>query len=222
MINNKTISLVMPCLNEEAGLAGLFKNDLSYIDEIIVVDNNCTDNTVQVAKNHGCLVFGEKKKGYGAAYKRGFMNATSEIIVAMDGDNTYPVTEIERLVKILLEKDLDFISASRLGNGRSKNMKRINYLGNILLTKILNFLFSLSLEDSWSGMWVFKKQIMEKIRPESDGMTFSQEIKIEALKYRYKFAEVKIPYQERLGEVKLNRWVDGIKDLSWLFYKRLF
>lgn len=222
MINSKKISLVVPCYNEEAGLAELFKNDLSYLDEIIVVDNNCTDNTVKIAESYGCRVVKEKLKGYGAAYKRGFANVLSEIVVAIDGDNTYPATEIKRLVRILLEKDLDFISASRLGNGRPETMKKINYLGNVILTKIMKFLFSRSIEDSQSGMWVFKKQILQKIKPTSNGMAFSQEIKIEVLKNKYKFAEVRIPYLERLGQEKLNRWFDGLKNLVWLFYKRFF
>ncbi len=222
MINNKKISLVVPCYNEEAGLAELFKNDLSYIDEIIVVDNNCTDNTIKIAESYGCRVVEEKKKGYGAAYKKGFKNVTNEIIVAIDGDNTYPVLEIRRLVGILEDRNLDFISANRLGNGRPKTMKKINYLGNIILTKIMKLLFLKSLEDSQSGMWVFRKAILEKIKLKSDGMAFSQEIKIEVIKNKYKFAEIGILYHERLGEVKLNKWVDGIKNLAWIFYKRLF
>ncbi|MBI2459505.1 MAG: glycosyltransferase family 2 protein [Parcubacteria group bacterium] len=222
MINSKKISLVVPCYNEEAGLAGLFKNDLSYIDEIIVVDNNCTDNTIKIAESYGCRVVQEKVKGYGAAYKKGFKNVLNEIVVAIDGDNTYPVAEIKRLVGILIERNLDFISASRLGNGRPATMKKINYLGNFILTKMMKFLFSRSIEDSQSGMWVFKKQILKKIKPTSNGMAFSQEIKIEVLKNKYKFAEVRIPYRERLGDVKLNRWADGVKNLAWLFYKRFF
>src|SRR3989338_4269084 len=116
MIGNKKLSLVIPCYNEEDGLTELLKNDLSYIDEIIVVDNNCTDNTIKIADNYGCRVIEEKKRGYGAAYKRGLKNASNEIIVTMDGDNTYPLSEVKRLVKILVERNLDFISASRLGN----------------------------------------------------------------------------------------------------------
>ena len=103
MIKNKKISLVIPCYNEAAGLDGLLQNDLSYIDEIIVVDNNSTDATAQVAKNYGCRVIEEKTKGYGAAYKCGFQHVTNEVVVAMDGDNTYPISEIKRLVGFLID-----------------------------------------------------------------------------------------------------------------------
>jgi glycosyltransferase involved in cell wall biosynthesis len=222
MINNKTISLVMPCLNEEAGLAELLRSDLSYLDEIIVVDNNSTDKTAVVAEKHGCCVIEEKKRGYGAAYKSGFRHISGEIVVAMDGDNTYPANEIKRLVGILFEKNLDFISASRLGQGRPQSMKKLNYWGNLILTLMMKLLFWQSIEDSMSGMWVFRKEVLEKIKLKSDSMAFTQEIKIEVLKNRLRFAEVRIPYQERLGEVKLNKWTDGLKTLLWLFYKRLF
>jgi dolichol-phosphate hexosyltransferase len=222
MIKNKKISLVIPCYNEESGLAALLRNDLSYVDEIIVVDNNCTDNTVNIAKDHGCRVVKEEKRGYGAAYKSGLRNVTNEIIVTMDGDNTYPINEIEKLVTVLVENDLDFISASRLGEGRPENMKKINYFGNIILTKIMKILFLASMEDSSSGMWVFKKEILKKIKLKSDSMAFTQEIKIEVLKNKLRFQEIRIPYQERLGEVKLNKWADGMKMIATLLYKRLF
>jgi len=222
MINSKKISLVIPCYNEAAGLSRLFQNDLSLLDEIIVVDNNCTDQTAKIAENFGCRVITEKIKGYGAAYKAGLKSVTGDIVVTMDGDNTYPVREISRLVKNLLEKDFDFISASRLGNGRPSSMSKINYLGNLVLTGTLRLLYGKVIEDSQSGMWVFKKEVLKKIRPESDGMAFSQEIKIEALKNSFKFAEIRIPYNQRLGQEKLNRWSDGARNLAWLFYKRFF
>lgn len=195
---------------------------MSFIDEIIVVDNNCTDNTVKIAENFGCRVVKEKTKGYGAAYKTGLKSATGEILVTMDGDNTYSVAEIFRLVKILLARNLDFISASRLGSGRPENMAKINYLGNIILTGAVKLLFLKSIEDSQSGMWVFRKEIMAKVKPKSNGMAFSQEIKIEVLKNKFRFAEIRIPYHRRLGEEKLNRWSDGVRNLAWLFYKKFF
>lgn len=222
MIDDKKISLVIPCYNEEIGLAEILKNDLSFIDEVLVVDNNSTDNTAVIALENNCKLFKEKQKGYGAAYKTGLANAAGDIIVTMDGDNTYPTTEIERLVKALLEKKLDFISASRLDNGRPSSMGLVNYLGNKILTITTRLLYFRKIKDSQSGMWILRREVLEKIKPKSNGMAFSQEIKIEAIKNGLNFAELDIPYNERLGEVKLNKWKDGFVNLFFLFYKRFF
>lgn len=220
MLYNKKISLVIPCYNEEAGLAQILRNDLSNIDEIIVVDNNCTDQTTQVALKRYCQVVRELRKGYGYAYKAGFEKATGEIIVTMDGDATYPTMMIDRMVSKLVKKDYDFISANRFTKARPKNMLFLNYLGNRILTIVLRFLFSNKIRDSQSGMWVFKRSILQYLHLISNGMSFSQEIKIEVIKKNYKYGEMGIAYYPRIGSAKLKMFSDGFKNLAFLFYKR--
>ena len=155
MISGKTISLVIPCYNEEAGLKKIFANDLSRFDQIVVVDNNCTDDTAAIARASGCQVVVERIKGYGAAYKCGFAAATGELIVTMDGDNTYPLREVERLVGILLDQQLDFLSTDRLGEGKPHHMTLTNYLGNLVLTLATRILFwkKLMLQFSQENSW---------------------------------------------------------------------
>lgn len=221
MILGKTISLVIPCYNEELGLKKILANDLSLFDQVVVVDNNCTDNTAAIARARGCLVVAEKKKGYGAAYKCGFSVATGELIITMDGDNTYPMREVEKLVGIFIEQKLDFLSANRLGEGKPKNMLIGNYLGNLILTFATKILFWQKIQDSQSGMWLFKRELLQKMRLESDGMAFSQEIKLEAIKRGFRFGEARIAYDEREGVVKLSKWKDGLLNLVFLLYKRI-
>jgi glycosyltransferase involved in cell wall biosynthesis len=221
MILGKKISLVIPCYNEENGLKKILANDLSFFDQVIVVDNNCIDNTAEVARTGGCQIAVEKKKGYGAAYKCGFAAATGELIVTMDGDNTYPVREVKRLVHILTEQGLDFLSANRLGEGKPQHMTSTNYLGNLILTLATKILFWQKIKDSQSGMWVFRRELLAKMDLRSDGMAFSQEIKLEAIKCGFKFGEADISYDEREGIVKLNKWKDGFLNLAFLIYKRV-
>jgi len=221
MISDKTISLVIPCYNEESGLKKILANDLSAIDQIVVVDNNCTDNTAAIAQASGCQVVAEQKKGYGAAYKKGFAAVTGELIVTMDGDNTYPVREIEKLIGIMLARKLDFLSANRLGDGKPKHMTRTNYFGNLILTLATEILFRKKIKDSQSGMWLFRRELLDKIKLKSDGMAFSQEIKLEAIKRGFSFGEETIPYDEREGAVKLKKWKDGFLNLAFLLYKRI-
>jgi len=222
MYRDKTISLVIPCYNEEEGLRQLLPKIPHIVDEVLIVDNASTDNTARVARELGARVVEEKIKGYGRAYKTGFKNATGDIIITMDGDGTYPPESITLLLYILFEEDVDFISARRW---RSKSLQRkspIRIFGNIILSFTMAALYLCYIVDSQSGMWVFKKNVLPNLKLSSDGMALSEEIKIEAFANKnIKTLEIPIYYGERVGTSKLNIWRDGILNLLFLFKKRL-
>jgi len=217
MIAGQSVTLIMPCYNEEEGVRLVIESLPDGIDEIIVVDNNCTDRTAEVASSLGARVIEEKRRGYGAAYKAGFAAATQDIIVTMDADATYPTGSIVSLVNTLQSENLDFISGSRFPLQDRQSMRPLNQLGNLGLTIATAILFFHPIRDSQSGMWVFRREILPKLRIESDGMPMSEEIKIEALRHpSVRFREIHIPYHERVGDVKLSMWNDGIRNLLFL------
>ncbi len=222
MHRGKRISVVIPCYNEEEGIARVVPSLPKSVDEVIVVDNNSTDRTAEVARSLGALVVFEKRKGYGAAYKAGLAAVTGDVTVTMDGDGTYPVEEIEACVDHLLDNDLDFVSASRFPLSEKGSMNLTNRLGNACLTMATLVLFFRGIKDSQSGMWVFKSPLYARLRPQSDGMPFSEEIKIKALTTKgVKFDECHISYHPRIGEVKLQKWRDGLRNLFYLIKLRL-
>ena len=214
------LSVVIPCYNEEDGVREVIGRMPGSIDEIVVVDNNCTDRTAEVARSLGAKVVAEKVPGYGAAYKAGLRAATKDVIVTLDGDGTYPPEEIPRLVDELVDRSWDFLSASRFPLVNPKAMHLTNRLGNGVLTVAAAVLFFKPIRDSQSGMWVFRRSALEKLRLTSDGMAFSEEIKLEALIRGLRFGEGHIPYGERIGEVKLQKWRDGYENLMFLVRKR--
>lgn len=220
MIQNYTISLVLPCFNEEEGLKKLFEKVPEQIDQIIVVDNNSSDGTSKVAHTHGARIERENVKGYGAAMKRGIYSSESDIIITMDGDDTYPVDLCPQIVQYLLENELEFISCNRFPLMEKQSMNLMNKIGNLVLTITSRMLFRVSFKDSQSGMWVFRRSILEKIQLENDGMPLSQEIKLKAILAGLAFEEYHIPYADRVGISKLNRFVDGFDNLSHLFKLR--
>lgn len=220
MLHNLKISLVIPCYNEEDGVREVIGRCPPEIDEIVVVDNNCTDRTAEVARSLGAVVVSEKTPGYGAAYKAGMKAATGDLIVTLDGDGTYPPESIPALVDQLVEKRWDFLSACRFPLADQAAMGLTNQFGNWVLTVTAMVLFFTPIKDSQSGMWVFKRSLLEKLRVTSDGMPFSQEIKLEAILRGFKFGEAHIAYGARIGEVKLQKWRDGWLNLSFLFQKR--
>ncbi|OQX83236.1 MAG: glycosyl transferase family 2 [Candidatus Latescibacteria bacterium 4484_7] len=217
MYRDKKITVVIPCYNEEEGIARVIPTLPTSVDEIIVVDNNSTDSTSDVAEKLGAKVVFEARKGYGAAYKAGLSAVSGDIVVTMDGDGTYPAEQIEECIDYLLDNDLDFVSASRFPLKNPGAMNLSNKIGNTVLTLATLILFFRGIRDSQSGMWIFKSSIYDKLSPESNGMPFSEEIKIAALRHpEIRFDEYNVNYHPRIGEVKLEKWKDGMRNLLYL------
>ncbi len=221
MYKNFSIGVIIPCYNEEEGLPIVLKNIPTFVDKIYIVDNQSDDDTATIAKNFGAVVLHEDQKGYGFAYKKGFQFIDTDIVVTMDGDGTYPTEEIPRLINILIQENLDFVSACRFPLQNPENMDILSKIGNCILTFTTQLLFRYGIQDSQSGMWVFKRSILPKIRLESNGMALSEEIKIEIIKKKLRFKEVHIPYYQRYGKKKIKKFQDGIKNLIFLFYLKL-
>jgi glycosyltransferase involved in cell wall biosynthesis len=219
----QSITVIIPCLNEEQGIEKVLRAMPEFVDEVIVVDNNSTDRTSDVAASLGAKVIREEVRGYGRAYKRGFAAATSDIIITLDGDHSYPVDALSYLIEAILHLEVDFLNASRFPVRDAHAMSFKNKLGNLMLSTVMSILFFRWVRDSQSGMWVFRRAILKDMKLESDGMAFSEELKIEALRHpRIRFGEISIQYSSRLGETKLNAWRDGFQNLWFLVKKRFF
>ena len=221
MSKGDTITVIIPCLNEEQGIEKILRSMPDFVDETIVVDNNSTDRTAHVAQSLGAKVIREEVRGYGRSYKRGFANATGDLIITLDGDHSYPVDALSYLIEAFLHLDVDFLNASRFPVRDRSAMSLKHKLGNLALSLAMSLLYFRWVRDSQSGMWVLRRNILKNMRLESDGMAFSEEIKIEALKNsRIRFGEISILYSSRLGEIKLNPWRDGFYNLFFLIQKR--
>lgn len=223
MYKGQRITVIIPCLNEEQGIESVLKRMPELVDEVIVVDNGSTDRTSDVAHSFGAKVIRENVRGYGRSYKTGFARATGELIITLDGDHSYPPDAISYLLEAFLHLDVDFLNASRFPVRDPRAMSFKHKFGNLVLSLAMSILYFRWVRDSQSGMWVFRRSILEKMKLESDGMAFSEEIKIEALRNSsIRFGEISIQYSSRLGETKLNIWRDGIQNLVFLAKKRFF
>lgn len=217
------VTVVIPTINEEAGIGLVLDSipkDTNLKIEVLIIDTDSTDRTKAIAISKGARVINESRRGYGRAYKTGFEYANGDIIVTLDADCTYPAEEIPRLVKLLRDEKLDFINCDRLSKMEPGAMSSKHKFGNWVLSTTMNLFFRTGLKDSQTGMWVFRRSILEKLELESDGMPMSEEIKIEAVKKGFKVKEVPIVYRPRKGEVKLRSWSDGNKNLKFLFHKK--
>jgi hypothetical protein len=221
MYKEQSITVIIPCLNEELAIKQVLALMPDFVDQVIVVDNGSTDRTSEVAQTFGVQVIREDVRGYGRAYKTGFGFATGDLIITLDGDHSYPPDAISYLIEAFLHLDVDFLNASRFPVRDKTGMSFLNMVGNLILSLAMSILYFHWVRDSQSGMWVFRRSILKEMRLISDSMAFSEEIKIEALKSRnVKFAEISIMYRSRLGETKLNLWRDGFYNLWFLVKKR--
>lgn len=222
-----SVTVILPTRNEEEALGDTVDaiprgwcKDL----EIMIVDGSSTDRTREIAIEKGIRVHLEPRKGYGRAYRTGFVVAKNDIIVTMDADCTYPAELIPKLVKKLLDDDLQFITCDRLTLAEEGSMSGIHGFGNWGLSFTARLLFGYGIKDSQSGMWVFRKSIFddENMRPTNDGMPLSEEIKILARKHlgKEKAIEISTPYRPRVGEAEIHTWGDGWKNLKFLYSKR--
>ena len=223
MYKDQSITVIIPCLNEEQGIEKVLRAMPAFVDEVIVVDNNSTDRTSEVAAALGAKVIREEVRGYGRSYKRGFAIATGDVIITLDGDHSYPVEALSYLMEAFLHLNVDFLNTSRFPVRDARSMSLKHKVGNLVLSLAMSLLFFRWVRDSQSGMWVLRRSVIKEMKLESDGMAFSEEVKIEALRSpRIRFGEISILYSSRLGEKKLNPWRDGIRNLAFLAKKRFF
>lgn len=221
----KSVSIVMPALNEEEGIVETINSvpkkqleKAGYKVEILIVDGGSTDKTVSLAKKAGARVI-SSERGYGRQYKFGLASAKGEIIITGDSDGTYPFEDSLFYLDCMERRNLDFITVNRFHRMDKGAMSLSNKIGNFGLTFFTDLLFFLSMKDSQSGMWIIRKSILPKLVVKSNGMPFSQEIKIEAF-YKVKAKEIGGRYKRRYGETKLLKIKDGFGNLKQLFAKR--
>jgi len=236
-------SLVVPTLNEAESVGHVLRTFREAVDqanaglfrtrpvdwEMLVVDGASADGTGAIAEAAGARVIVEPRKGYGRAYKTGFAAARGEVIATADGDATYPVEMIPTLVHRLLEERIDFLTGNRMAFIDRRAMTTEHRIGNRVLNLFLGVAFHRYLKempggplvDSQSGFWVFRREILDRVHLEQDGMAFSEELKIEAILRGLRVVEVPIRYGERWGRPKLSSWRDGYHNLVFLAEKRL-
>lgn len=212
------ITAVIPCYNEEESIGSVIQSMPKEVEEIVIVDNNCTDKSAEIATNLGAKVVKETRKGYGFAHQKGYESATGDVIVTIDADGQYPAQDIPKLVQHLIDHQLDFITCSRFPLSNKQSINATRRLGNHALTFFTNLLFGMNIKDSQSGMWIFRKEKLPQFAPRHGDMPLSEEIKIRAFcNPNIAAKELFISYDPRIGESKLFPAKHGLLNLLFLF-----
>ncbi len=227
MLKGKTITLAIPCKNEESAIGSLLKKVPSFIDQVIVIDNNSTDQTRKVAKSLGAKVFVEKRQihgiGYGFAHQKAIKETTTDYLVTMDGDGTYPLNKIKNVIEMAEKQQLDFISCNRFPLQKSEVLSKVRQLGVFILNSEVSLLYGYPMQDILSGMWLMNRNARQKVQVQCGGWNLSPEIKLAALSNPHiKFAEFHIPHHIRAGESKQLIWKTGFDHLFYIAYRRIW
>jgi glycosyltransferase involved in cell wall biosynthesis len=221
--NSVEVSVVIPSLNEEETI-GICIEKIKRVfrehnirGEIIVADNS-TDRTPEIARSLGAKVVTPDKRGYGYAYLYGFRYAKGKYIVIGDADDTYDFLEIPKLLEPLKRGEADLVIGSRF---KGKILKGAmpwlhRYIGNPLLTWFLNFFFKAGVSDAHSGFRAFTREALEKMKLRCPGMEFASEMIIRAVWAGLRIKEVPITYYPRRAESKLHSFRDGWRHLKFM------
>jgi glycosyltransferase involved in cell wall biosynthesis len=227
------ISVVIPCLNEEEAVGAVIDQAWEGIErsgrpgEVILVDNGSTDSSAAIATAHGATVLSERRRGYGQAYLTGISHARGDYLVMADADGTYPLNELAGFVEAL-ENGSDLVLGSRFeGQIHDGAMPWSNrWIGNPILTGLLNRLFGIRVSDAHCGMRALRRSALPVLDLHSTGMEFASEMVFKAFRRQLAVSEIPIDYFARTGESKLSRFGDAWRHVrfmllyspSWLYF----
>jgi len=216
------VSVVIPCLNEEENIeacVGAAREALEAAEiagEVVVADNASEDRSAEFASAAGARVVTEPRRGYGSAYLAGFAAARGRYIVMADADLTYDFREIPRFVE-KLEDGAELVLCDRMDNIQPGAMPWLHrYVGNPILTGILNVFFRTGVSDAHCGMRALRRDVLPRLDLRTTGMEFASEMVIRASKEKLDIREFPIEYHPRGGESKLSSFRDGWRHLRFL------
>jgi glycosyltransferase involved in cell wall biosynthesis len=224
---SEKIIVIIPAFNEEASIGKVIQEIPEIVSEIIVVSNNSTDSTAEVAKNAGATVLFESKKGYGYACLKGmdYISEKSEkpsIIVFLDGDYSDYPAELLKLVAPIQEDNYDFVVGSRVSKWREKgSMTFPQRFGNGLATFLMKLFFNANFTDLGPFRAIkYNKLLQLNMQDKTYGWTVEMQLK--AIKQNFSYIEVPVHYKNRIGVSKVSGTIKGaifagIKILGWIF-----
>lgn len=221
------ICVIIPAFNEEKAIAYVIKEIPDIVSEIIVVSNNSTDNTVEVAQKAGAIVLEENRKGYGYACLKGMdylsnQSQKPDIVVFIDGDYSDYPEELTKLIAPILNDSIDFVIGARVEQLREQGaMTPQQIFGNWLATFLMRLFFNAKFTDL-GPFRAIKYSTLLALNMEDKTYGWTVEMQLKAIKQKLSYVEVPVRYKNRIGVSKVSGTVKGtimagIKIIGWIF-----
>ncbi|MEP7200379.1 MAG: glycosyltransferase family 2 protein [Chloroflexota bacterium] len=216
-----TLTVIIPAFNEERGIRHIVERVLAVREpleqigvalEFIVVDDGSRDQTTaQVAQFPDVrLIKHVVNRGYGAAIKTGFRQATGDYLAFLDADGTYPPESLPEMCRVALQQRADLVIGSRMSGAQSE-MPVTRRIGNLAFASLLSLIGNVTVRDTASGMRVLRRDVLPSLYPLPDGLQFTPAMSTRAIHENLKIVEVPIAYAERVGRSKLSVVRDGFR-----------
>jgi hypothetical protein len=219
-IDQYKIAVLVPCFNEELTVGNTvvaFREALP-LATVYVYDNNSTDRTIDAAQAAGAVVRNEARQGKGNVVRRMFADLDADIFVLVDGDATYEAKAAPRMVRRVIDENLDFVNGARVSQSMEA-YRTGHWFGNYMLTAIVRNIFGNQFTDMLSGYKVFSRRFVKSFPAMSRGFEIETELTVHALELRMPSGEEFTAYRSRLSESasKLRTYHDGARVLLLIF-----
>jgi len=216
-MSNGKVSIILPALNEAETIGRVIQEiprerleQEGYRVEVVVVDNDSTDQTARIAKEKGARIIAESRKGKGRAVRTALEQVKADFVFMLDADYTYPATYIPDMLQ-LLNQGYFVVIGSRLKGKREKgSISRLNIIGNHLLTLLAKVLYQARISDVCSGYWGFKGEVIPRLNLSATGFNIEAELFSQVAKNGYRIGEVPINYRRRSSRSKLSSIKAGL------------
>jgi glycosyltransferase involved in cell wall biosynthesis len=218
---NAKIAVVIPCYQEEVTIGKVVRDFRRLLPqaEVYVFDNNCTDKTAENARAAGAIVRREKRQGKGFVVASMFEQVDADILVMVDGDDTYQADAVEALMDPIFKGDADMTVATRLVTFGEGAFRKMHVSGNRLVCRIINWMFKSNITDIFSGYRAFTREAAVTIPITAHGFDVETELTLQALYRGMVIKEIEAPYGARPegSFSKLRTFSDGFRVLLRLF-----
>lgn len=224
---NQIIKVIIPAYNEQDSVANVINDIPSFVNEVIVISNNSTDNTEINAKSSGATVLKENRRGYGYACLKGMeyisnQDTEPDIIVFLDGDYSDYPEQLTELINPIINDNIDFVIGARIKRLREQgSMTPQQIFGNWLATFLMKLFFNAKFTDLGPFRAIkYNKLLALNMEDKTYGWTVEMQLK--ALKQKFSYVEIPMKYRNRIGVSKVSGTVKGsilagVKILGWIF-----
>ena len=211
------MTVAIPCYNEALTIAKVVADFRAQLPEaeILVVDNDSSDESAARAHTAGARVVREKRRGKGFVVQKMLESVDADVLVMVDGDDTYYAEDLPVLMKPILEDRADMVVGDRLHDASRQALNDLHRFGNRAILWIINFVFRTSFKDVLSGYRVMNRSFMRGVPLITEGFEIETEMTLQALEKKMQILEVPIRYRARPegSFSKLSPFADGYRIL---------